>query len=531
MNIPQFFRDPVADALGMEQYRGTLYKNMLAEQAIRDQQEQRAGYEAAYSQITRPVQQESPWGEMGQKLLGPDYRADEASVQGPQPYQAPQGSSYGFIQGAEQANALMQKMQLDYHNTAIQPVLNMAVKEGNNEVLQKLVSAVNSSTNPATGLSKQILSMIQGINLQGSGKIGNVVLNDGMRQVLRGSTPTIQAGLDAVPTDSHVTAILNDNNEVTSFNIEKNADRKTNNIIRVINGVPHTIKVDALTGEDIKDMGEAKSTNLRGNAPLSADQEKAAQSYARAMREGRLASINDVPAYRGMRDRVMYLVEGGVEGETPVSYVAGKAEAKAVSASIDQLDKQYTSMGSFVRNISKQVDRVNEISSKISTFDTRLLNLPLRALKKKVAGNPNLAKYELYLAEIEGEIGKLATNSTGSVKELSESAQAKWEKIHDKNLSVKDMLELLQETKHAGEMRRDSIREELGATKARSQRVSGSGAVNPQFAAAMASEIVKRIQGKKVNTGDVIKFKWKDGSKYSATMNKNGTFDFKYIGQ
>jgi hypothetical protein len=146
---------------------------------------------------------------------------------------------------------------------------------------------------------------------------------------------------------------------------------------------------------------------------------------------------------------------------------AKQIEAKAIAESIKQQEKQYGSMGSFVKNLGAQVDKVEEISKDISTYDTRLLNVPLRAFRQKIAGNPNQAKYDMYLTEIESEIGKLATGSTGSVAELSASAQERWAKIHDKNLSVKDMLSLLKETKTAGEMRLKSVKDNLDETKSR----------------------------------------------------------------
>ena len=116
-------------------------------------------------------------------------------------------------------------------------------------------------------------------------------------------------------------------------------------------------------------------------------------------------------------------------------------DRKAINASIQQQEKQAGSMGSFVRNIDKQVNRFEQIAKDLSSADARLLNLPIRALRGSVAGSPLQAKVDMYVAEISSETGKLATGSTGSVAELSQSAREKWEKIHDPNLSMSDLLD------------------------------------------------------------------------------------------
>jgi len=48
---------------------------------------------------------------------------------------------------------------------------------------------------------------------------------------------------------------------------------------------------------------------------------------------------------------------------------------------------------------------------------------------------------------------------------LSTSAQEKWAKIHDKNLSLKDMISLLEETKNAANMRLTSVENQMNKTR------------------------------------------------------------------
>ncbi|MCR4307649.1 MAG: hypothetical protein NUV80_03740 [Candidatus Berkelbacteria bacterium] len=146
---------------------------------------------------------------------------------------------------------------------------------------------------------------------------------------------------------------------------------------------------------------------------------------------------------------------------------AQQADNAAYKSSLTMQEKQLGQMGSFVKNMGKQIDQVKKISNELSSFDTRLLNVPLRLARGRIAGSAQQVKYDMYLTEIENEIGKLATGSAASISELSVGAQQKWEKIHDKNLSIKDMLSLLEETKNAGLMRMDSVKEQIADTKAR----------------------------------------------------------------
>lgn len=165
--------------------------------------------------------------------------------------------------------------------------------------------------------------------------------------------------------------------------------------------------------------------------------------------------------------------------EAALDVIGSQADTRAIQGSLNFLDKQLSAMGSFVANIEMQVDKVAELSKDLKTYDTRLLNVPLRMLRGKILGSSLQAKYDMYLTEIEGEIGKLATGATASVAELSASAQEKWAKIHDKNLSVKDMLSLLEETKEAAKMRKKSVEIQLELAR---KRMRNRGVVIPEVA-------------------------------------------------
>jgi hypothetical protein len=175
-----------------------------------------------------------------------------------------------------------------------------------------------------------------------------------------------------------------------------------------------------------------------------------------------------------------------------------QSDTKAIQGSLDFLDKQLSAMGSFVTNIGLQVDKVSELSKDLKTYDTRLMNIPLRILRGKIVGSPLQAKYDMYLTEIEGEIGKLATGSAASVAELSTTAQEKWDKIHDKNLSVKDMLSLLEETWEASKMRESSVRMQLELSRDRMRRKG----ILPTPAASTAVNVMSDEELQKIIRGE-----------------------------
>lgn len=158
-------------------------------------------------------------------------------------------------------------------------------------------------------------------------------------------------------------------------------------------------------------------------------------------------------------------------GKTAGDIIGGQADVKAISGSLAQQEKQLGAMGSFAKNLSEQVDRVSILANDLKTFDSRLLNIPLRALRGRLAGSPLQAKYDMYLTEIESEIGKLATGSTASIAELSQGAQERWSRIHDKNLSITDMQELLKETKKAADIRIKSVEKTIDETRSRLRAV------------------------------------------------------------
>ncbi|MCP3924492.1 MAG: hypothetical protein GY714_18115 [Desulfobacterales bacterium] len=189
----------------------------------------------------------------------------------------------------------------------------------------------------------------------------------------------------------------------------------------------------------------------------------------------------------------------GVTGEE-TAYL--QEDRKAIQKSIAAQEKQRGSMTSFVENLGKQIDHVATVAKNIKTMDTRLFNMPVRFVKRKFIGSPELSKYEVYLGEIQSEIGKLSSGSTASVSELSEGARVKWEGILDENLSIEDMLEVLEEVKEAGFIRLESVDEGLRESRSRLRDIGGGGTLKDKltkpvdYDTATDEELFKILKGK-----------------------------------
>jgi hypothetical protein len=121
-----------------------------------------------------------------------------------------------------------------------------------------------------------------------------------------------------------------------------------------------------------------------------------------------------------------------------------QSDYKAMDKSVTAQRKNYDAMNGFVINMDRQMDRLEEAYSKLPRSQYRLLNIPIVELRKRAAGSGEEAAAKAILIELGNESGKLSTNSASSIRELSESAQKQWEKIHDGYLSFNDLKKVLE---------------------------------------------------------------------------------------
>ena len=147
------------------------------------------------------------------------------------------------------------------------------------------------------------------------------------------------------------------------------------------------------------------------------------------------------------------------------------AEVKAATKSLDNQTKVKDMMGSFVKNLDFQKTRLDKRINFLTRTDVRLVNMPIREALMTVKGSPNESILSMYLTDISNDAAKLSTGSSASITELSKDAQARWSKIHDPNLSVKDLQELITETQAAAHGRISTANEQIQETMG---RISGN---------------------------------------------------------
>jgi len=165
-----------------------------------------------------------------------------------------------------------------------------------------------------------------------------------------------------------------------------------------------------------------------------------------------------VPVQEAVRASVL-------EKDPEFNFVKPRIKLSSIKTSLSQQQKQRGMMGSFVKNLNKQIDRIDEVMKDvISRVGIRAVDLPKRELIRRFKGSGYENVLEAYMLEISNEIGKLSTGSAASIRELSTDAQERWAKIHDPNLSLKELKKILDETRLMANMRIDSTDEEIEET-------------------------------------------------------------------
>lgn len=156
------------------------------------------------------------------------------------------------------------------------------------------------------------------------------------------------------------------------------------------------------------------------------------------------------------------LKRGGTGGEV----VADRFSTKALGSSLQFQQKNRGMMGSFVTNINGQVSKIEKISKDIvSRVGIRALDLPRRELVTRFVGSGQERVLESYLKEVSAEIAKLSQGSAASIAQLPEGNRESWERIHDPNLSFRELLKVLEGTREQANIRLQSVDNEISETE------------------------------------------------------------------
>jgi hypothetical protein len=157
-------------------------------------------------------------------------------------------------------------------------------------------------------------------------------------------------------------------------------------------------------------------------------------------------------------------VETGLDAQK-----AGKIRSQytGLDKSLQKMTGQGNRMQAFVDNIGLQIEEVKKLYNEVDRTGVRLVDLPKRELAIRAKGSGKEAAIASYLMEVSREIGKLSTNSTDSIAELSVEAQKKWDKIHDPNLSISELMPVLDATNSQANMRMSTWNSQIGTIEKR----------------------------------------------------------------
>jgi hypothetical protein len=185
-------------------------------------------------------------------------------------------------------------------------------------------------------------------------------------------------------------------------------------------------------------------------------------------------------------------------GDTPaVTAATGMGLSKSIQKQVQNIG----AMGAFVKKMDLQTDRIKEIGDEIKSSDVRLFNTPINWYQGRIVGDVSRSKFKMYLAELESEAGKLATGNSQSISNLPVSTQEKWAKIHDGSLSIKELLDLLDETKKSGKMNLEAAESQLAETKIKLNTLGG-GRPKPPMS---KKEFIFNLKKSKAGDHDMIK--------------------------
>jgi hypothetical protein len=128
------------------------------------------------------------------------------------------------------------------------------------------------------------------------------------------------------------------------------------------------------------------------------------------------------------------------------------------------LVKRETLIGTFVNRIDATSDVVMKYAQKVGNTDSRLLNIPRNRLAA-MAGSGTWRAYELTLVSLSQEIAKVESGSIG-IAGVAETQSAIMRAIHDPNLSINQLKEVIDAGKMLGKTSMDSIRKQRKGLKA-----------------------------------------------------------------
>lgn len=221
---------------------------------------------------------------------------------------------------------------------------------------------------------------------------------------------------------------------------------------------------------------------------------------------GKMPPMGRSPRIRAQVAEKAAMIAGNAGMSVP-QLLAMQSSKRGEAVALTQQLKNRRNMESYISNMGEQNRLLKAHVPSLMRTNSRILNVPLRAYLTKIKGSADEAIFETYLTELSNEIGKLAGGATGSVAELSIGAQERWNKIHDANLPVGEIIKLSNSIAHLGQVRLKSVDKAINN-------------IRKSIASDLVKEkrkIIGKPEKKKIPTGET-----EGGRKIRRTGTKNG---------
>ena len=208
-----------------------------------------------------------------------------------------------------------------------------------------------------------------------------------------------------------------------------------------------------------------------------------------------------------------YLASTGTSG---IDAAVEKAKYSANSSALRDLTKREQLVSSFTNRIDANSKVVENLARKYEQTNSRLLNVPINALKAQL-GSGEWQSLNLALTSLSNEIAKVESGSLG-IAEVSVSQAERMAKIHDPNLSVNDLMKVINTGKELSKTSKQAFKQQKMDLETEMKGKSGEGETPAASNAPVATKgktLVKQQYNKSLNK---TRFFYSDGS----TQDLNG---------
>lgn len=162
------------------------------------------------------------------------------------------------------------------------------------------------------------------------------------------------------------------------------------------------------------------------------------------------------------------------------------ATQKSDMSALRDLTKRRELIGSFTSRIDANTKVVENLATKYGNTDARLLNIPINKLKQYM-GSGEYASLQLALRSLSNEIAKVESGSLG-IAEVSVQQSEAMNKIHDPNLSIADMIKVLETGKLLSKTSMGAIDSQVSNLKGRMKGNTGAYNINQPYATSTNSQ-------------------------------------------